>query len=569
VESSLTGSLSTFRVNKTTAGEQERPQVAMLHDGGAVFVWQGGVVGAQRIFARFMTSEGTFRGDDVRVNAFNQEFQQDPAVAVLSGGDVVVVWSSYGQDGSMLGVYGQRFSPTGSKIGTEFPVNQWTPLNQRTPAVAALEDGGFLVVWVSERELGVQNATDANGQSTDAWGGAVAYSVHLYGRRYSAEGAPASDQFLINETDNLICANPVLGVAGDGSILAAWSGRTAQFPTGTTPSTDSWDVFGRFLTLEGAPEGSDFQINTHSYGDQFHPKVASLGQDYLVVWTSLGQDGSREGIYGRQVNAFEGNGPEFRVNSTTPGQQFLPAVASNGEDRLLVIWSGFVGGANGYDLQAQRYTTVEGLPAPDAPLITALSQTRLSVSWPDMAGYDVEAYEIYVDGSSESTSVEGNLLSVGGFSPGTEHTFRLAYRLADGRRSPLSPVGSGQTWGSDENFDGLPDDWQAVYWGNNASAWPSPIVDSDGDGASNLQEFLAGTDPTDAASVLKVQILADPYGLQIVWNTQPGLIYQLQSSSDAADWAAHGNARFAAGSSDSVVLNGGANVLFYRIIRLR
>jgi len=186
-----------------------------------------------------------------------------------------------------------------------------------------------------------------------------------------------------------------------------------------------------------------------------------------------------------------------------------------------------------------------------------------------MAGYEFEAYEVFIDGSGESTLVQGNLLSVGGFSPGSAHSFRLAYRLQDGRRSPLSASVSGQTWGADDNFDGLPDDWQAAYWGGNAEGWPAPSSDTDGDGANDLQEFLAGTDPSDPASVLKVQILADPYGIQIVWNTQPGLIYQIQSSSDASEWAGYGTARFAAGSSDSVVLDGGANVLFYRIIRLR
>ena len=69
--------------------------------------------------------------------------------------------------------------------------------------------------------------------------------------------------------------------------------------------------------------------------------------------------------------------------------------------------------------------------------------------------------------------------------------------------------------------------------------------------------------------MLKVQILADPYGMQIVWNTQPGLIYQIQVSSDAAEWVNHGMPRFAPGSSDAMILDSGANVLFYRIIRLR
>src|SRR5205814_480041 len=35
-----------FRVNQIGAGEQERPQVALLNEGGAVFVWQSGKRGS-------------------------------------------------------------------------------------------------------------------------------------------------------------------------------------------------------------------------------------------------------------------------------------------------------------------------------------------------------------------------------------------------------------------------------------------------------------------------------------------------------------------------------------------
>ena len=102
-----------------------------------------------------------------------------------------------------------------------------------------------------------------------------------------------------------------------------------------------------------------------------------------------------------------------------------------------------------------------------------------------------------------------------------------------------------------------------AYW-----TWPQPGIDSDGDGASNLNEFLAGTNPNDANSVLKVRLQPTPQGLFLDWNTQIGLIYQVQQSTSVNSWSNLGGPRFASGSLDSMYVSGG-NATFYRIVRLR
>ncbi len=54
---------------------------------------------------------------------------------------------------------------------------------------------------------------------------------------------------------------------------------------------------------------------------------------------------------------------------------------------------------------------------------------------------------------------------------------------------------------------GMPDSWQLKYFGNLNQ---NPTGDFDGDGVSNLQEFLNGTNPTNAASVLyRITLLND------------------------------------------------------------
>jgi hypothetical protein len=98
---------------------------------------------------------------------------------------------------------------------------------------------------------------------------------------------------------------------------------------------------------------------------------------------------------------------------------------------------------------------------------------------------------------------------------------------------------------------------------------------------NNYQEFLAGTNPTNSASVLRVLISnasqmqqfnkasgqTSP-GMYLSWNTQPGLTYQLQMTTNFTSWSNLGSPRFAAGTGDSIYVGGGA-AGYYRVLLLR
>jgi hypothetical protein len=566
LDPNLSGALGVFRVNSEGAGDQRNPQVSMLANGGAVFVWEGGKSGSENIYARFLRPDGTYISTDMLVNTYTVERRSHPSVAVLSDGNVIVVWSSFGQDGSLDGVYGQRFSSNGRKLGAEFRVNQTTLYNQRTPTVAALPDGKFIVIWVSESFRGVVHATDPSGRNSDSGGGLQRYNVELFGRIFDGAGS-AGNEFKLNKSD-LICANPSISTHANGFTLV-WSGRPNEVVV-REKLEDGWDIFTRTFDNSGKPLGDDFRLNTFVFGDQFVPKISSLGSEQLVVWTSMNNDGSREGISARLLS-LEGEAisREFRVNTTTVGSQVFPAVASDGDRRYLVVWSSFVGGVASFDLFGQRYSSQSGLSAPAAPYISALNQSRLSVTWPALAGYTGVEYQLYINGNSEPLVLSENSWIAQSLAPGSTHSFRLGFKLADGRTSPISAAASGRTWGEDNNFDGLPDDWQEKYWGPDRSKWPGAHVDSDGDGATNLEEFLAGTNPTDAVSVLRTEIVSNEQGTRLVWNSEPGSIYQVQVSPNLNSWENYGSARFAAGKTDSHPVETGATVAIYRVIRVR
>ncbi|MEI8386587.1 MAG: hypothetical protein WCG76_03210, partial [Verrucomicrobiota bacterium] len=69
-------------------------------------------------------------------------------------------------------------------------------------------------------------------------------------------------------------------------------------------------------------------------------------------------------------------------------------------------------------------------------------------------------------------------------------------------------------------------------WTDNFDA--AALVDTDGDGQNALQEFLAGTDPTDPTSVLRATLEPEPStgGLVISWPSVDGKTYRVEQSAD-------------------------------------
>src|SRR5450432_1585610 len=261
----LSGTLSTFRVNQQGTNDQENPRVALLKNGGAAFVWQGGKSGGQHIFARFFTPTNTFlTTTDLVVSKFTGTFQINPALVTLNNSNVVVVWGSFDQAGSnsLQDVYAKILSPTGQTISNEFLINQFTAYNQRTPAVAALKNGGFVVAWVSEQERIVTPDLGANTGNSLA-GDLVVPSVDIYARLYASNGVPQGNEFIVN-TDANPCANPTVAAASDGSFMVAWDAHNMLNPT------NSLDIYARPFSSAGVG-GTTLQVNSYLYGDQYAP----------------------------------------------------------------------------------------------------------------------------------------------------------------------------------------------------------------------------------------------------------------------------------------------------------
>lgn len=549
-----------FRVNATAAGDQENARVSLLENGGAFIVWQGGELGYQRIFGRVLGPNGTFASEEIAISSGAGEHQIEPQVATLASGEVVVVWSSYRQDGVNYDVYGRLISAAGQPIAPEFRVNQELGLGRRAPSVTGLAGGGFLVAWVGERIVGERNNRDASGRVVPGTG-APTFDISVHTRVFEAGGTPVGGDVRLPGSGG-IPSHPALVPLPGGRVLLAWTRRDPA-------SRDaSLDVFSRVLNADGQPAGPELRLNDFTYGDQYRPRLAASASGVFAVWSSMGQDGSWEGVYGRWLTADGAlEGEELRLNTTVGGGQLLPTTGATPEGQILVAWSSNLP-QSGLELFAQRLAANPTLQALPAPVVSALSPSSVMVSWPAVAGLPVAAYRVFSPTGAQLAEVTDNFWVTDGLAPASSFAVEVAYVLTSGDVSPKSAAGTGRTWGTDKNFDGLPDDWQVTWWPG-ATSYPPGSADSDGDGVSNLDEWLAGTDPTDSRSSLKVRWTLTPLGLRVEWPTQAGFVYQLQTSANGREWTAAGGPRFAADRTDSVTLAVSGPVSFYRVLRVR
>ena len=88
-------------------------------------------------------------------------------------------------------------------------------------------------------------------------------------------------------------------------------------------------------------------------------------------------------------------------------------------------------------------------------------------------------------------------------------------------------------------------------------------------GMSNRDEYIAGTNPTDRNSVLKMWFTWTQFGRRLNWNTFRGLIYQVQVSNDLENWNNLGEPKLAPGTADSIAISGNQRAEYYRVLRIR
>lgn len=371
-------------VNQRTRHEQRRPAISSLGR-AAVVVFEDQLVanGHFGITAQRVNWEGQPNGDPIEVGP-PAEGTGFPHVAQMAGGSFVVVWEAQ-DNGVRQDIFMRRFRANGRDIdGVPKLVNASGQGNHTAPRVAALEDGGYAVVWQSDRADG-----DGDG---------------IVMRLFEATGDPRTDEILVNRTRAGDQRTPDIAVQQGGDIVVSWAGPTvegfgayaqrvsvqgtlmgAEIEVGEAGSTfmpqvriaaidngnfavtydssellnqpDPYLVIVQRLRQRGPLWGDAVPMSRVLAGDQRTPAIAGLRRMSMVAaWRA--PDGGLNGVWVQMVgrDGRTSGAPEM-ANTTIPGNQFDPAVGRVGTTRnYFVVWtaSGTAPG-DGTNIVIRRY----------------------------------------------------------------------------------------------------------------------------------------------------------------------------------------------------------------------
>jgi hypothetical protein len=149
----------------------------------------------------------------------------------------------------------------------------------------------------------------------------------IFGQRYDAKGAARGAEFRANTYTTGLQRFPSVGMAPDGSFVVVW--------TSMGQDGDGYGIFGQHYDAAGNPVGSEFQVNTDTTGYQSNASVAGAGTGFVIVWSTLNNIQAR-----RFDSAGAPVGPEFRVDTYDFSAKLRPKVAAAGDGRFVVAWTG-------------------------------------------------------------------------------------------------------------------------------------------------------------------------------------------------------------------------------------
>ena len=329
----------------TATGDQGGATIVTDGAGGAIVTWADYRNGNDDIYARRILAGGTVQWtvDGVALSAATGD-QYSPAIVSDGVGGAIVAWSDWNSGNP--DVYAQRVNAAGA---VQWGANGVTLCiaggDQSFPAIASNGASGAIVTWVDRR----------NG------------NPDIYARRVNASGSaqwgPDGVALCTNTGSQ---AEPRIVADGTGGAIVAWSDARS----------DADDIYAQRINDSGVSQWTSNGVAVcTATGGQDYPGIASdSAGGAIVVWEDT-RNGPGD-IYAQRVNVT--GGVQWSVNGeaigTATGNQFYPAIASDGVGGAIAVWDDSRGG--NHDVYAQhtpfRIVASHGLHGSTAPDSTVL-----------------------------------------------------------------------------------------------------------------------------------------------------------------------------------------------------
>jgi hypothetical protein len=366
----------------------------------------------------------------------------------------------------------------------------------------------------------------------------------------------------------------------DGIPYGVTVGNHDQAPNGDEDGDTTYynQFFGTSHFDDRPYYGGHYSSNNDSWYDLF----SAGGMDFLVISFEFGRYGSTIMNWARDVMAtypdrrvivlthFAGQDVADKNNTSAPfsaqGQAIYTGLRTNGNFFLMMSGHVFNDGGEGRRSNTYNGHTVHTLISDyQGRFNGGNGLMRLMYFSPSNNLISVKTYSPYTDNyevdANSQFSFSYNMQPNGAGSPATAYvSLGTNVNVTSGSQSSIvwSDLQASKPYEwyvtvTDENGDyatssewtfkttsgfapdampnGLPESWKTTYGISN------PDADADGDGQSNLAEYMAHTNPTNATSALQIiatQSNADGH-FTITWSSVGGVRYRVQFTDNLAD----------------------------------
>jgi hypothetical protein len=394
-------------------------------------------------------------GAEFQVNTHTTYDQKNAAIAMDRGGNFIVVWSSYGQDGSSNGIFGRLFDPNCSPLSKEFQINTTSSGNQAEPAVAMDATAGFVVAWQGP--------------------GLIEDDLEdIFAQRFDPNGLPIGGELRVNSYTSDQQLFPRVAINDDGTFIVVWE-------SSNTPEQSDKAICGQLYDSNGVESGAEFFINAEPSVCRYPDVAADANGNFAVVWMD---DKSSNSI---MAGLFDPNGTPrmetFQINTIRFSSVTRPSIAMNAAGSFVVAWDGDPNLAGLDDIHARLYDA-NGTPLGEQFLVnTTVADAQ---QYPQAAmnddGQFVIVWDCRIDPNNDSErDIFGRQFNNAGEPIGDEFQFNTF--VEDDQRSPAVAID--------------PDGWFVAVWQSYAQdtsrygifARPGPIIGPADFNADELIDF--------------------------------------------------------------------------------